>query len=373
MTVVDARPSRGAKVFAVLPLLWHGRLSWLRIVLVFMFSQRTLELVRGWHTPVPDAEYQGWVLGIVPAGLRDFVLAHPNPVAAGVLLLTVLSVVGLATRPALLCLVLVGLFARAVEVSQGVFDHESSLTTQVLFVLVFAPGTNTISLEHLIRWWRAGRKDLLGYLTRPFRQWGVYLILGLLAVTYTTSGLSKLRFSDFRWFDGETLGFYLRGLTSGDEVYVVGGGQATWRDDFGLEMYTYGNYNYGSYHPAALTGIVDWMAHTPAIMIAVSVATLLLELGGLLLFVPRLRSLMLIGYICMHTTIGVLMGLPFLEYQVICLLFIEWERIVPFIQKRFAVRRSRKHEQSPGGDVPPRAATGEPARAPQPAMGNTNG
>lgn len=339
MTASATRSPRD-RVLTALSLLWQGRLSWLRIVLGVLYGERTYQLVQSWHTEVPASVPQGWVLALVPSGLRDLLLTHPDLIAAGVVVLVVLVVIGLATRPALLALVGIGLFARAVEVSQGVFDHESSLTTQVLVVLAFAPGTNVVSLEHLVRWWRAGRRDLWGSLMVPYRRWGVLLILGLLALTYTASGLSKLRFGGFTWLNGETLGFYLRGLTAGDTVYVVGGGPATWRDDFGLQMYTYGNYNFGHYRPAALAGIVDWMAHTPAVMIALSVGTVVLELCGFLLFVPRLRSVLLVGYIGMHTTIGLLMGLPFVEYQVICLLLIEWERIVPFVARRIGPRRN---------------------------------
>lgn len=345
MTTTTTRPSP-QKWLAIVSLLWHGRLSWMRIALAITFGLHTYYIVKMWQVEVPARIYQGWVFTVVPAELRELLIGHPNIVAAAVLVLIVLSVIGLATRPALLALALLGLFARSVEVSQGVFDHESSLTTQVLIVLAFAPGTNSISLEHLIRWWRAGRKDLLGYLTAPYRRWGVLLIIGVLALTYTASGLSKLRFGGFGWLDGQTLGFYLRGLTAGETVYMVGGGPATWRDDFGLEMYTYGNYNFGNYHPSALAGVVEWMANTPAVMIALSVATVALELCGFLLFVPRLRSVLLIGYIGMHSTIGLLMGLPFAEYQIVCFLLIEWERIIPFVATWLRSRR-RSAEQPP--------------------------
>lgn len=349
------------RVVAWLPLVWQGRLSWMRIALAIVYGMHTYHLVRGWQLDVPAPAPQGWFLGLVPSGIRDFLLGHPNWVAAGVIVLVVLIVIGLATRPALIALVLIGLFARTIEVSQGIFDHESSLTTQVLFVLAFAPGTNAISLEHLARWWRGGRKDLLVSLLAPYRQWGVYLILGILALTYTTSGFSKMRFSGVSWLNGETLGFYLRGLTAGTEVYMVGGGPPTWRDDFGIVMYTYGNYNYGNYHPAVLADAVDWVAHTPAILIALSVGTVVLELCGFLLFVPRLRSLLLIGYMCMHTTIGILMGLPFVEYQIVCFFLIEWERIFGFLLRWLDARRTAK------------VAAGTDSAAPIPAESSGSG
>jgi uncharacterized membrane protein YphA (DoxX/SURF4 family) len=347
MSVAPALSPARARVLSAASFVWQGRLSWMRMILAVLFGIRTYHLVQSWHIDVPDYGYQGWVFAVVPPPVRDFLLSHPNAVTLGVIVLVALVVVGLATRPALLALVGIGLFARAVEVSQGVFDHESSLTTQILVILAFAPGTNAISLEHVLRWRRRRSGTLREFLTAPFRQWGVFLIIGVLALTYTASGLSKLRFGGLSWLDGETLGFYLRGLTAGDTVYLVGGGPATWRDDFGLQMYTYGNYNFGNYHPGFLAGIVDAMAHSPAIMSALSVATVLLEISGLLLFVPRLRSLLLVGYIGMHATIGLLMGLPFVEYQVICLLLIEWERIVPFLLRHLHRRRETEPAPAP--------------------------
>lgn len=325
----------------VLSLLWHGRLSWMRIVLSVLFGLRTGELVTSWHEEVPAYELQGWVLALVPSAAREALLAHPNIVGALVALLTTMAAIGLATRPALLALVAIGLFARAVEVSQGVFDHESSLSTQVLLVLVFAPGSTTLSMDRVIGWWRAGRPDAWTWFTAAHRAWGVLLITGLLALTYTASGLSKLRFGGLRWLDGETLGFYLRGLTSGETVYLVTGGPPTWRDDLGIEMYTYGNYAFGDYHPGFVAGIVDALAHSPAALVALSAGTVALELCGFLLFVPRVRSVLLVGYIGMHLTIGILMGLAFVEYQVICLLLLEWERIVPAVAR--LARVARRH------------------------------
>lgn len=346
-------PQREARLTRVLSLLWLGRLSWLRIALALSYGERTVVLVETWHNGVPQNGDHGWVLNVIPETVSELLLSHPNRVEAVVVVLIALSVVGLASRPALFALVLVGLFARAVSWNNGIFDHESSLTTQVLLVLVFAPGTNAVSLEHLIRWWRAGRKDLLAFFTIPYRQWGVTLILALLAITYTASGLSKLRFGGFQWLDGETLGFYLRGLTAGETVYLVGGGPPTWRDDFGLEMYTFANPRFGNYEPAVLGGFVDWMAHTPVLLAAFSAATVILELSGFLLFVPRLRSVLLVGYICMHSTIGFLMGLPFHEYQIICLFLIEWERIVPFVVHR--VRKRRAQGQVGSDDLSPQS------------------
>lgn len=333
-------PQREARLTRILSLLWIGRLSWMRIALAIAYGERTLDLIGTWHNDVPRNGGHGWVMSLVPDAVTQLLLACPNRVAAVVVVLIVLSVIGLGSRPALFLLVLIGLIARAISWNNGIFDHESSLTTQVLFVLVFAPGTNAVSVEHLIRWWRGGRKDLLTALTAPYRQWGVMLILALLAVTYTASGLSKLRFGGFQWLNGETLGFYLRGLTAGDTVYLVGGGAPTWRDDFGLQMYTFANPRFGHYEPGVLAGAVDWMAHTPAVMAIFSTATVVLELAGFLLFVPRLRSALLVGYICMHATIGFLMGLPFHEYQIVCLFLIEWERIVPFLLNLSRRRRS---------------------------------
>ncbi|MFB8146047.1 hypothetical protein ACFC1W_04815 [Microbacterium sp. NPDC056003] len=356
-------PAPETRLTRALSLVWIGRLSWMRIALALAFGERTLALIGTWHVGVPRNGGHGWVMSVVPESVTQLLVSHPNRVAAVVVVLIVLSVIGLGTRPALFLLVLIGLIARAMSWNNGIFDHESSLTTQVLFVLVFAPGTNSVSVEHLIRWWRGGRRDLLASLTTPYRQWGVYLILALLAVTYTASGLSKLRFGGLQWLNGETLGFYLRGVTATETVYSVGGGPPTWRDDLGLQMYTFANPRFGHYEPAVLANLVDWMAHTPAVSAAFSIATVLLELAGFLLFVPRLRSALLVGYICMHSTIGFLMGLPFYEYQIVCLLLIEWERIIPFLTRLAQRRRATDH---PDAEPAPSRAPLDEAGAPRP-------
>lgn len=338
-------PGRGASRLVetlrhdVLPLLWRARLSWLRIALALYYGGELVAYIRGWGRETPDLPVHGWVLTLIPAELREAILSQGELVTVLVLVLEALVVLGIATRPALVMLALIGLFVHSVKASDGTFEHSASLSTQVLFALAFVPGTNAVSVERLVRWWRAGRPDIWTFLGAPYRKWGEYLILAILAITYTTSGLSKLRFGGLGWMDGETLGFYLRGMTvGGTPVYLIGGGETTWRDDFGLEMYTYGNYRYGGYS-TYFAPVVDWIGHTSAVLIAISVATVLLEISGLLLFVPRLRSVLLIGYICMHMMIGLLMGLQFTEYRIICLFLIEWQLAGPLLVRAWnAVR-----------------------------------
>jgi hypothetical protein len=344
MTALDvARDRLATVVIHALTLLGAARLSWMRIVLALVYGANTYHLVRSWRRfpDSPDLGFDdGWVLALTPDWATDLLLRHPERVAVAVLALTFLSVLGLGTRFALIALAAIGLFARAVQTSDGIFDHEGSLATQVLIVLAFAPGTNTVSLEHLIRWWRAGRTNYLESLKTPVRQWGTYLIIALLAITYTASGASKLRFGGLAWLDGQTLGFYLRGLTAGGDVYMVGGGPPTWRDDLGLEMYTYGNYQYGNFTSALAAALADWVAHNAVALVVLSIATVALELAGLLLFIPRLRSVLLVGYIGMHTSIGLLMGLPFIPYQIICFFLIEWELLAAYISRRRDARRA---------------------------------
>ncbi|WP_345752394.1 hypothetical protein [Microbacterium rhizophilus] len=339
----------------VLPVLWHGRLSWLRIVLTLLYGERVLNTVRGWQDPAPALLHEGWVLGLVPQGLQDVFLGHPTAVAVVVLACAGLGVIGLATRPALLLLAVLGAFAISVEAGQGVFDHESSLATQVLAVLAFAPGTDLVSVDSAIRWWRRGRPDVWGWLAAPYRKWGVTLILVLVAITYTTSGLSKLRFGGLGWLNGETLGFYLRGFTAGSHVYIVGGGPATWRDDFGLQMYTYANPTFGHYPSGLVAGLADWIAHTPGALVAISVATVCLELSGFLALVPKLRSAFLVSAILMHTTIGALMGLDFTMYRVIDLFLIEWELLGIFAAWWLARRRGVPRDLRASSPLPERA------------------
>lgn len=336
----------------LLPLLWYGRLSWMRIALALSFGRNLYGEVVGWQTPTPRYPSNGWLLGLIPDDVEAWIFGNSQAVSILVVVLTGLAIVGLGTRAALLLLSLIGLFAFSWLSSEGLFHHEWSLTTQVLFVLAFAPGTNAVSLERLIGWWRAGRPDLLGYLSRPYRKWGQYLILGLLAVTYTAAGLSKLRFSGWKWLDGSTLGFYLGSLSGGNRVFVIGGGPTTWRDDFGLENYTYANWGY--YQRNFLeTGLAEWIIRTPGVLVVLSIATIILELAGILLFIPRLRSILLIGYIGMHMTIGVLMGLAFTDYQIVCFFLIEWELLGAFLLWLRRRRDARAAAASDADAAPP--------------------
>lgn len=325
----------------IIPLLWQGRLSWIRITVAFFYGKRILDFTERWQLDSPARAYHGWFLQLFPDSTIDALIAHADVLSMAVYVLVLLCILGLGSRPALFALAVLGTFVHAVQSSQGVFDHGASLPTQVLIVLAFAPGTNVVSLERLVQWLRAGRPPSWGYLMTPFRRWGELLILALLAITYITSGLSKLRYGGWSWLDGETLGVYLRGLTAGERVYLVGGGPETWRDDFGLEMYTYGNYAFGAYPQFNLPEIVEWIAHTSWLLVLISIATVVLELAGFLLFVPKVRSILLVGYIGMHTTIGLLMGLGFTQYRLICFFLIEW-LVLSTLLRRWSESRLRK-------------------------------
>ncbi|MDZ8201264.1 hypothetical protein RZO50_07045 [Microbacterium sp. SSW1-59] len=334
-------PSTSAEWLArwPIPLIWQGRLSWMRITLGVVYGYGVYKSITPWKNDTPERVFSGWLLAQLPRDLIVTAIANADLVALALLILVGLVVVGLATRFALFSLATLGLFVEAVGASQGIFDHESSLTTQVLFVLAFCPGVKAISLDNTISWLRAGRPPLWQYFMRPYRSWGIYIILGILAITYTTSGISKLRFGGLQWLNGETLGYYLSNTNTDDTVLLVGGGPDSWRDDLGIEMYVYGNFREASGTP--LDGVIEWVAGSPVLLAGIAVATVVLELAGLLLFVPKVRSLLLISYIAMHTTIGIMMGLWFTEYRLICFFLIEWE-LVGLLLLRASRRSARE-------------------------------
>ena len=245
-----------------------------------------------------------------------------------------LSVAGLATRPAVALLGVHLLYMMGTQASMGWFDHEAAVSTQVLFVLAIVPGTTNFSLDRLGYWFfkkKGTFQDAL--LGPPASMWGVRLLLILMCLVYLTSGISKMRFSEGRWFDGSTLAFYLEGSASiyktQDIQRFFGSSEISeeklWKDGFGIEAHHYMN---AQNNPERMA-VAKWIADTTWLVSLLSVLTLLLELSSpLILFDGWPRTLYLISAIIMHTSIGYLMNINFKEFQIIDFLLIDWYLIL---------------------------------------------
>lgn len=254
------------------------------------------------------------------------------------------ATLGLLTRVSLLTFSAALLYFSSGVAAHGYFNHEQILPLQVLFVLAFAPGARAWSLDRLILLLRRRRRRSLrawrGALQGPAVElWGLRTILVLLALIYTTAGISKLRFSGGRWFDGRTLGYYLDGTHQierwrYEQIYLADPGATPaqrWKDGAGLVDHSYG-----------LRGRQPWrwLVESPLRLAALSSAVLLFELAAFLLLCGQpWLNLYLIGAFVMHSAIAQLMAIHFIDYQWLLLCLFDWRAAWRGLRRR-SVRRS---------------------------------
>ncbi|HRP54467.1 hypothetical protein [Agriterribacter sp.] len=245
------------------------------------------------------------------------------------------ALVGIFTRPALLIFGILTIYISDILSSRGFFDHEASLATQVILILAVAPGSTSFSLWNVIKWFykkiKHKKAQLFDALIGPsVPVWGVKLIIIILACTYFTAGLSKIRYGGWKWLDGQTLTHYLDGsaspYTPGDKPMYISPPNVSekekWKDGFGVYSYSYGNRQRSDFWRELGYRI----ASNKYLISGVSVLTVIFELSGFILLLggwPRI--LYLLGAILMHKSIGVLMNLPFVNYQIICFFLIDWK------------------------------------------------
>ena len=288
------------------------------------FDQLTIIYFNG-YTHVPGFS-KTWFLQMLPETWLTF-----NPGSGLFFMMIILSAVGatfgLAGRLWLLILAVLEFYIGGVFETMGIFDHNSSLSSQVLLVLALVPGSMRISVDNYLqrRFFKPSSTT-----AREFPpKWGLSLILILLVLTYFTAGISKIRHGGIKWLDGETLGFYLENYVAdypGSEQQLLIANKAgetdhLWKDNLGFEAHTYGNYQYRK----AFIKLGQWVAERPALVIAISVITIVFEFAWFVVFInSRYRNLYLIAAIITHTMIGVLMGLYFLHYRLICLFLLDW-------------------------------------------------
>ena len=241
-----------------------------------------------------------------------------------------LSIIGLFTRPALFIYSLLYFAIQFYDTSLGIFNHEASLSSLILFVLVISPGIKNYSLDNLIinRNNRPFWNRLSG---KPYEIWSFRLILTLVALGYFTAGVSKVRYGGFDWMDGQTLTFYLKGNTDVNAevkqkytTFSINNYSDKWKDDIGLSAYTYGVFKRSE------TGkwLAEFISSEKAIMIPLSIFTVVFEVSTIfIVFFKRFRLFFLFCAILFHTSIGILMGLSFKDYQTIGICLIDW----PFV------------------------------------------
>jgi hypothetical protein len=312
------------------------QLSILRIVLVF-FSGRAclhhINIIYDFQSDSPAIYFHTWFLKLLPEQLQTL---HPNGeffLEVGVIVLCAGAMAGIFGRLCLLLLSLVMFYVFGFNSAYGIFDHHNSLSSQVIFILAFIPGSMVLSIDNFLLNKFVGKKINGEEKNSQYPAWGFRLILTVVALTYFTSGLSKVRYGGIEWMDGKTLSFYLSGSVTqhpaGLRQLMIADEQhdKTWKDSVSLNAHIYGNQ-----HRGAMAKIAKWLSDHSLLIALAAFITVIFELMGPVVFINnRWRTFYLLGAIAMHTTIGALMGLGFLQYKIICFFLIDWQYIASVI------------------------------------------
>jgi hypothetical protein len=260
------------------------------------------------------------------------------PFAVCYYLIGCLAMVGLLTRPAIFIFGLFNIYIFDIQLSRGLFDHEMGLISQIFLLLAFVPGSASFSVDRFIGWLlqkarKTKAQSLMGYLAGPaVPVWGLKMIIILLACTYFTAGLSKIRYGGLQWVDGKTLAHYLDGSASpyisGDRPIFMGPSPVPedkkWKEDFAIYSYSWGN----KQRNISRIKAGQTIAANRYLIMALSFATVIFELSSFLLLMTGWpKFLYLVGAIAMHQTIGFLMDLHFIKFQLLCLLLVDWQYV----------------------------------------------
>jgi hypothetical protein len=122
----------------------------------------------------------------------------------------VLALVGLFTRTSLFVFALANWIFVAHLYSYADFHHPEAVFSILLMLLAFAPSGDRLSVDALLRRWksraaggtvRAGESDMA--------MWPLKTAHALMALTYFSTGLTKMVFGGLAWMNGYTLQGYL--------------------------------------------------------------------------------------------------------------------------------------------------------------------
>jgi hypothetical protein len=199
-----------------------------------------------------------------------------------------LALIGLFTRISLFVFALGIWFLVSHAYSYADVHHSEALFAIFLMTLALAPSGNSLSVDALIRRRRVGPG---GGSTEASRRvdtamWPLKLAWVLLAMTYFSTGASKLLSGGLSWMNGYT-----------------------------LQIYTFGD----ALESGRASGI--WLAGHHTLCIILAVMTILFETFFFLsLFVPRAAPLFFLAGILFHLGLWVTTAQPF--YQHMTLLFI---------------------------------------------------
>ncbi len=234
---------------------------------------------------------------------------------------------GIFTRVSLILFSLGFLYLAGGQSSWGFFAHTPSLPAQALLILAFAPGSDAWSLDRVFKTLgsREEKESFWNRLRGPLvSAWGLRLILVLLALTYFSAGLSKIRYSGLKWADGKTLGFYMNGSSISQLQQFSGpirpSSKQLWKDGFGIENYLYAT-------PG--TKLSRRLAQNAGFMAILSVFTLVTELGfPLVLLGGFFQTIFLLAAASFHAGSHHLMGVNFDPWLYVCLILVDWKTLI---------------------------------------------
>ncbi|HEU5073944.1 MAG TPA: hypothetical protein VFU02_07220, partial [Polyangiaceae bacterium] len=321
-------------VFRVILVGWFGWYYWARLFeRLRAVADRPLEF----YAPPSLARW----LSLPP--LSQASLGWLEPLALGLL---ALAFAGIVTRASLIAFAALNLYLGLSANSWGYTAHASALPTLVLWLIAFAPGVTSFSLDAAVLAHRPHRTRLLQG-PRPVSVWPVRAVLLVLCLVYVSAGVSKLRYSGWSWTDGQTLAFYLGGGSprgKAEEQRFVADRRASevdrFREGWGLVDHAY----VGSPSPAGL-----WLSKQPGLLSLIAWAALMWELGFVIaLFGGWARLLALAGGIGFHLGIYLTLGINFSSYLVCYAVFVDWRSVagstfqaVRVLSQRWSRRRAQ--------------------------------
>ncbi len=207
------------------------------------------------------------------------------------------AVIGLATRASALVFALGNWFFVALRYSYAEEHHPEALLCLFLLLLAFAPSGERLSIDALLRHFRANKHDRSSSrnMVSHTAMWPLLMMQVLLAFAYFSTGIAKLAYGGFEWMNGYTLQRYMLANAINFERSV---------------------------------GI--WLAQQYELCYILSVATILFEVFFFIcLFFRKTVPIFLIGGVLLHVGIFVTMSAPFFQHIVLYLVFIDFERYWP--------------------------------------------
>jgi len=194
------------------------------------------------------------------------------------------ALVGFLTRTSLFLLALGTWFFVSHAYSHADVHHTQALFAIFLMVLAFSPAGDSLSIDALIRRRRARLAGESAPISRPSdtAMWPLKLAHVLLAMTYFSTGITKLLSGGLAWMNGYTLQNFIFNSAVNRNIPL---------------------------------GI--WLAHQHTLCILLSIGTILFETFFFVsLLVPRAAPLFFVGGVLFHVGLYVIAGHPFFEHMV---------------------------------------------------------